>query len=102
MIHLSDSDFKILQSILAQFPYPFYAFGSRVKGTHQPFSDLDMCVMEEIPELTKSYLQEAFENSNITVKVDIIEWNKISQKFRSLIKSDLCLISDRRGKEASG
>src|SRR5690348_15573059 len=87
MIYLNQNDVNIIHHILAQYPYTFYAFGSRGRGTHILFSDLDLCVMEEIPELTKSALTAAFEESNITIKIDIIEWNKISQTFRQLLQS---------------
>ena len=60
-----------------------------MQGIHKPLSDLDLCVMEDIPEITKSYLEEEFEESNLPFKVDIIEWNKISERFKSLIKKQL-------------
>jgi predicted nucleotidyltransferase len=89
MIHVEERHLKIIREILSKYPYKFYAFGSRVHGNCKPFSDLDICAMETIPELTKCYLEEAFEESNLPFKVDIIEWNKISKDFRSLIKNDL-------------
>jgi uncharacterized protein len=92
MIHIQEQHMKILQSILSRFPYTFYAFGSRVTGAHKQFSDLDLCVMEDLADQVKSELTEAFEESNLPFKVDIIEWNKISDDFRDLIKDDLCKV----------
>lgn len=102
MIYLDQRDLSILQEILAKFPYTFYAFGSRVHGTQQLFSDLDLCVMVDIPELTKSYLEEALEESNLSVKVDIIEWNKISKEFQDLIRHDLVPVSGQGKNYATG
>ncbi|HXF29560.1 MAG TPA: nucleotidyltransferase domain-containing protein [Chlamydiales bacterium] len=89
MIHVEAKHLKVIRDILSKHAYTFYAFGSRVKGTHKPFSDLDLCSMEDIPDLTKSYLDEAFEKSDLPFMVDIIQWNKISDEFRALIKNDL-------------
>lgn len=89
MIHVEERYLKIILKIVSPYPYKFYAFGSRVRGTNKSFSDLDICVLDDIPELTKCYLEEAFEESNLPFKIDIIEWNKISQDFQSLIKNDL-------------
>ena len=89
MIYVEKRHLKIIHEIISKYPYIFYAFGSRVEGTHQPFSDLDLCVMENIPELDKSYLEEAFEESNLPFKVDVIEWHKISKDFQGIIKNDL-------------
>jgi uncharacterized protein len=40
---------EILRSILAKYPYKFYAYGSRVKNQAKEYSDLDLCYKEEIP-----------------------------------------------------
>ncbi len=90
MIHLEERHLRIIQSILAHYPYTFYAFGSRVQGTHKPLSDLDLCSMEDIPELELFYLKEKFEESDLPFKIDIIEWNKISQRFQAIIHDQLC------------
>jgi predicted nucleotidyltransferase len=89
MIYLEERHLKIIKEILSKYPYTFYAFGSRVLGTHKPFSDLDICAMDDIPTITKGYLEEAFEESDLPFKIDIIEWNKISKEFQTLIKKDL-------------
>ena len=89
MIHLEERHLKIIKTILKRYPYTFFAFGSRVHGTQKPFSDLDICVQEDLPDLTKSYLQMDFEESNLPFKVDLVEWNKISKNFQKLIKKDL-------------
>lgn len=89
MIHLEARHRAIIQTILAKYPYIFYAFGSRVQGTHKPFSDLDLCVLEDIPITIKCQLEGEFEESNLPFKVDIIEWNKISEDFKALIKNQL-------------
>ena len=49
MIQIETQDYQILQKILSKYPYKFYAYGSRVKGTARKFSDLDLCYQAEIP-----------------------------------------------------
>ena len=49
MLQIEKRHFEILQSILNKYPYYFYAYGSRVKGTARKFSDLDICYQENIP-----------------------------------------------------
>lgn len=88
MIYLEEKHYKIIQDILAKYPYDFYAFGSRVKGSHKPFSDLDLCLIKSIPILEKAQLQEDLEESNLPFKVDIIQWNDISDDFKKIIKND--------------
>ena len=49
MIQIENRHLEILRSILSKYPYKFYAYGSRVKGTAKKYSDLDLCYQEEIP-----------------------------------------------------
>ncbi|WP_341748839.1 nucleotidyltransferase domain-containing protein [Candidatus Tisiphia endosymbiont of Sialis lutaria] len=35
---------------LKKYPYIFKAYGSRVKGRHRKFSDLDLCIMEAVSD----------------------------------------------------
>jgi len=87
---------KIVQSILSQYPYTFYAFGSRVKGTEKRFSELDLCFMEPIPGNVQAHIDEDFEESDLPFKVDIMNWNLIAPDFKKLIKKDLILIQKRK------
>lgn len=89
MIHMDPRHWKIVQDILAKYPYKFYAFGSRIKGTPKRFSDLDLCFKEEIPLSIQFSLEEDFEESDLPFKVDILEWKTLSPEFRNLIKNDL-------------
>ena len=93
MIHLEPRRLAIVRTILSKYPYAFYAFGSRVKGTHKQFSDLDICVMGQMAILDKCALTEEFEDSNLPFTVDVIEWDKIAQDFQELIQQDLVLLS---------
>ncbi len=89
MIYLEPQHLKIISAILAKYPYRFYAFGSRVKGTHSSFSDLDLCFKDSIPRKELSQIKMQFEESNLPFKVDLIDWNKMEPAFQKLIENDL-------------
>ena len=89
MIHIDSEDFTILQNLLNKFNYTFYAYGSRVKGTHRKFSDLDLCIMEPISDLELFYLKEAFTESDLPFKVDVRRWIDMSKDFQTIIQGDL-------------
>ena len=48
MIKIEEKDFRLLKQILSKYPYQFYTYGSRVKGTARQFSDLDLCYLEKV------------------------------------------------------
>lgn len=66
------------------------AFGSRVKWTAKPYSDLDLVLMTE-NALTldeEAQLQEAFDESTLPFKVDIVDWASTSKVFQDIISKD--------------
>lgn len=96
MIHLDKQDLLILQSILQKYPYKFYAYGSRTKGNYKKFSraDLDLCIMENISDEQLFALQNALEESDISIKIDIKRWFiDMNVEFRSLIEKDITPLS---------
>lgn len=92
MIYMAEKHLKILQRVLSKYPYRFFVFGPRIKGTEKRFSDLDLCYKEKIPSLTLSKLEEDFEESDLPFKVDIINWNYCSNNFKELIAKDMVLL----------
>jgi predicted nucleotidyltransferase len=65
-------------------------FGSRVRGRHKPFSDIDLCVVSvaAISDEAMGSVKEAFQASRIPFKVDVVDYHQISEEFRSLIAKD--------------
>ena len=89
MIDLNPKHFEIVQHILAKHVpgCEIRAFGSRVKWTAEDYSDLDIVVisnqksnMSQIRQLT-----EAFEESNLPIRVDVLDWHTISEEFKKII-----------------
>ena len=65
------------------------AFGSRVTGKVKPFSDLDLAVMgsEPLPASILADLKDAFSESDLPFKVDIVDWAETQDNFRSIIEA---------------
>jgi uncharacterized protein len=89
-LDISSEHLAIVQQILRQLvpSCEVWAFGSRVKGTAKPFSDLDLVIMSQQPlslALVAS-LHEAFSESDLPWKVDIVDWSTTSQEFRAVIE----------------
>lgn len=64
------------------------AFGSRVQGNAKPFSDLDLAVMGETPLDFRQLaaLKDAFAESNLPFRVDVVDWASTSESFRGVIE----------------
>jgi predicted nucleotidyltransferase len=91
MIQMEERHLQILRQILSQYPYAFFIFGSRVKGTQKRFSDVDLCYKEKIPSAVISKLEEDLEESNLPFKVDLVNWELCSDDFKKLIEKDMIL-----------
>lgn len=89
MIDLPQDHLAIVKDILQQYipNRAVWAFGSRVKGTTQKHSDLDLCIFGKplsISEITS--LREAFSESNLPFRIDIVQWKEISKDFQAVVK----------------
>jgi len=87
---LTSDELKIVREILNKcIPrYAVWAFGSRVHGRLlKQFSDLDLVIITEQPLPTNIHqdLADAFSNSDLPFKVDILDWARIEQNFREKI-----------------
>ncbi|RKU22471.1 restriction endonuclease subunit S [Candidatus Poribacteria bacterium] len=92
MIDLNPKHFETVQHILAKHVpgYEVRAFGSRVKWTAKDYSDLDLAVVGSKPLTLRQtgQLAEAFEESNLPIRVDILDWHRISEEFKKIITEE--------------
>ncbi len=66
------------------------AFGSRATGRYVwRFSDIDLAVEGTLSPKERYDLQEAFEESNLPVKVDVVELGRADTAFAERIRPDL-------------
>lgn len=97
-MHLTQAEFASVRRILGSF-LPVgcraYSYGSRVHGRGlKPYSDLDLCLRAstKLPSALIADLREAFAQSDLTFRVDIVDWHALSVEFQRLIESDLAEI----------
>lgn len=89
MIHLEPEYLQMVCQILRPYPYRFYVFGSRVKGTNQRFSDLDICVKGNISRKELSAILQQMDDSKLPITVDLVAWDMCTDEFKQLIEPDL-------------
>jgi len=83
---------KLLKMELEGTNSKVYVFGSRADGTARKFSDLDLAIDfngQKMPDSIKYELENFFEVSNISIRVDIVDLNAISENFKKIISPDL-------------
>lgn len=88
-LDLSDEDLKIVNDIIKKYipDKTVWAFGSRVTGKAKKFSDLDLVIVN-VKELDFNLyveLKNAFDESDLPIKVDIVEWFHLSDSFKKII-----------------
>jgi uncharacterized protein len=78
----------VIQGIESLLPQSnIYVFGSRVLGTEKKYSDLDVAINNGsiISFLILSQLAEIFANSQIPYKIDIVDYQAVTDDFRKII-----------------
>ena len=89
MIKITPAQLRIISDILtAQVPgVEARAFGSRVDGAPKDYSDLDLALVgaARLDTAVMGRLREAFEESDIPFRVDIMDWHSISKEFQKVI-----------------
>lgn len=102
-IHLKPEELKMILNILKQHvpESTVIAFGSRVHGRNlKEFSDLDLTVKSPDPLATEKLLslQNAFSQSDLPFKVDVIDWADTDTNFRKIIEADWTLLQSASSK----
>ena len=87
---VSDSHLQEVRQILRSVVPGVKAtiFGSRLKPVHHPYSDLDLALYSGAPiDLLKlSELEEAFSNSDLPYKVDVVDLARVTPEFRRIVE----------------
>lgn len=63
----------------------YVLFGSRVRATFRDKSDLDVCILSDIPRNKLSDIREAFEESDLPFMVDVVLYKDCSAEFKQVI-----------------
>lgn len=82
----------ILQTHVPQ--YEVWAFGSRAQGTAKPYSDLDLAVISTAPLSLQvsAALSDAFAESDLPWRVDVVDWATTSESFRQIIERNKVVV----------
>ena len=83
---------KLLKMELEGTNSKVYVFGSRADGTARKFSDLDLAIDfngQKMPQEIKFELEDFFEASSMSIRVDIVDLNAISENFKKIISPAL-------------
>ena len=96
-LELTSEYLDIVRTILLRYvpDREVWAFGSRVGGRVKRYSDLDLAIIGDQPlsisEL--SSLTEAFADSDLPYRVDVVDWATTDPHFRDIIAKTKFLIS---------
>ena len=95
---------EIISTLLEQHvpKVEVWAYGSRVKGTARPNSDLDVVVFTAAEQwLAVSNLREAFDNSDLPFRVDLFVWDEVPQQFHKNMKANHVVLQEKPGDVSS-
>lgn len=91
-IDVTPAQWRIIRAILRAHlaNVPVWAFGSRATGRAKPYSDLDLAIVTDDPVALDrlAALADAFSESDLPWKVDLVDWASTSERFREIIRRD--------------
>jgi predicted nucleotidyltransferase len=93
---LTDQQFQILDKIaiapLKSHGATVWIFGSRARGDHKAFSDIDLMYEtidnSPLPVGFISILKETLEESSLPFKVDLVDLKELAESYRSNALAD--------------
>jgi predicted nucleotidyltransferase len=97
---LSESQYFILDKLVIQ-PLKsknaiLYVFGSRARRQEQPFSDIDLLIKENtgnpLSQAEISKIKDDIENSDLTIKVDLVRDADLAHSYRKSVEQEMILI----------
>lgn len=97
-IDITKEQQQVLHALVHRFipGVAVWAYGSRVKGTARPNSDLDLVVFttpEQRP-LVSELKDEFDESSFIPFLVDLHVWDEIPERFREIISKEFVVVQE--------
>ncbi len=106
MIDLNPGYLAIVKRILVEHvpECEVRAFGSRATWTAKDYSDLDLAVVGKglLGWKTLGRLKEAFEESDLPMRVDVLDWHDISEDFRRVIEQGYVVVQEAAKQASAG
>ena len=100
-IDLTPGQLKLVKKLLRKHlpDTEVWAYGSRVKFSSRPDSDLDMVAFATPEQATDvMLLKEAFEESDLPFTVDFFVWDEVPDNFHKTIKREHFILQKMNGK----
>jgi type I restriction enzyme S subunit len=95
-IDVTPEQWTIVRDILKEHvpDHEVRAFGSRATWTAKPYSDLDLTVITAEPLRTDVFaaVREAFTESDLPWRVDVVDWSLLAQPMRSEVARDWVVV----------
>lgn len=91
---LSKEDYSLLKSLLfdplKEKSAKLWVFGSRARGDHKPFSDVDVLysASTKLPLGFISEIKESLEESRLPIKVDLVSVEDLAESYRESVERD--------------
>ena len=96
MINVTPGEMEIILSILAEFVpgCEVRVFGSRIKESCKPYSDIDLAIVgrERLEQSLMFAMREKFQESELTFRVDLLDWHALSPEFQAVIEKEYQVI----------
>lgn len=76
----------IVCSYLPKGNYQVFLFGSRTTNRHHRYSDIDIGIegKDSVSKLVMSRITDALEESDLPVKVDVVDFFRVSSEFKNV------------------
>lgn len=98
-IPISSEEWRIVRSLLKRYvpECTVWAFGSRTKRSFRAYSDLDLVIIGEGPIgiARMAELAEAFSESALPWKVDLLDWAEASDSFRGILEKEKVVLQEK-------
>ena len=97
-IEIQPEHWKIVSDILRRHVPHFdvWAVGSRARFTAKKHSDLDLVVVTDrpLPISVAAAIAEAFSESDLPYRVDVVDWATTGESFRTIIERDRVVVQE--------
>ena len=97
-IDISVGDYKLVLGLLKQHlpNVAVWAYGSRVKWTARPQSDLDLVAFASCEQKAAVFnLREALEESSLPFPVDLFIWDELPESFQKRIEAEHVVLVEK-------
>ena len=104
-VDVNPKDLEVVRRLLREHvpAIEVRAFGSRVNWSARETSDLDLVLMTATPLHASRMvdLKDAFTESDLPFKVDLVDWATTKDRFRRIIEREYVVVQEER-KQSEG